>query len=487
MKFPLTLKVSLLLVANLVILIGLGIGWFLSSSADGGHSLVRGPLGDRVQVIADTISRELQSASPDERDALIETFTTEYGVNFLWMRNDGLVLAGPSLPLPDEVRRELVKTHGNRRDGTMPQFGSERPGPPPPHVIPGAANLGRFLIRPESHPDYWFGLRLTPVQESRGPGQRPPEPTTLLIHAESVWSLGYLFGLHLWAGVAAAAVGISILFWFPFVQSASRRLTRLTKATEEIAEGHFDVRTGIKGRDEIHRLGSAVDSMAGRLDTMVNGQKRFLGDVAHELGSPIGRLQVAMEILEQRADEKLKDAITDARDEVQQMSALVNELLAFTKAGLSTPTAEIRSVEMTPILTESISKEDPDGRVTLRLTDGLTARADAPLLARAVANLIRNAIRYAGDSVPITLTATRWADQVHLIVEDEGPGVPAASLPRLGEPFYRPELARTREGGGVGLGLAIVRSAITASGGEVRFSNRQPHGFRAEIILTAGT
>jgi two-component system sensor histidine kinase CpxA len=108
---------------------------------------------------------------------------------------------------------------------------------------------------------------------------------------------------------------------------------------------------------------------------------------------------------------------------------------------------------------------------------------DEPLLARAVGNLVRNALRYAGESAAITLTARRENGTTLIIVEDDGPGVPLGAIERLGEPFYRPESARTRETGGVGLGLAIVRSSVTACGGHVQFSNRTPHGFRAELRL----
>lgn len=484
MKFPLLLKVSILLVANLFILIALGTGWFFMSSSDGGGSLVKGPLGDRVQVIANSISKDLSEASIDDREELITEFSRAHGVELVWMRNDGLVLAGPSIPLPVEVRRELTK--GQERRNLLAQEAERRPdGPPPRRLAPPPLNSGRFLVHPASGEGYWFGLRLTPQRGQRPPSGRRPDPTTLLIRVDSIWGLARLFGLHLWAGVAAAAMGISILFWLPFVKSASQRLKRLTHATEQIAEGRFDVRTDITGRDEISRLGGAVDTMAGRLDTMVNGQKRFLGDVAHELGSPIGRLQIAIEIIEQRADQQLKPSIVDARDEVQQMSALVNELLAFTRAGMRPRDAELTSVELTPLIKQVLAREDPANRVHAHFPNDLQARADASLLARAIANLVRNARRYAGETSAIELTATRKDDHVIVVVEDNGPGVPAESLARLGEPFYRPEAARTRESGGVGLGLAIVRSSITACGGEVRFTNREPHGFRTEITLKA--
>jgi two-component system sensor histidine kinase CpxA len=132
-----------------------------------------------------------------------------------------------------------------------------------------------------------------------------------------------------------------------------------------------------------------------------------------------------------------------------------------------------------------LAREDAAARIELAVPAGLAARADAPLLSRALGNLVRNALRYTGDTAPIRITARQEDSRILISVEDEGPGVPAETLARLGEPFYRPEAARTRETGGTGLGLAIVRSAVAACGGEVRFANRAPRGFAAEIMLAA--
>ncbi len=115
--------------------------------------------------------------------------------------------------------------------------------------------------------------------------------------------------------------------------------------------------------------------------------------------------------------------------------------------------------------------------------EGLAVEADAALLSRALANLVRNALRYAGDAGPITVTALTVGLEAVITVEDCGAGVPADTLGQLGEPFFRPELARSRDAGGVGLGLAIVRGAVEACRGSVRFSNREPRGFRAEVRL----
>jgi two-component system, OmpR family, sensor histidine kinase CpxA len=131
-----------------------------------------------------------------------------------------------------------------------------------------------------------------------------------------------------------------------------------------------------------------------------------------------------------------------------------------------------------------LAREAAGPRAVAVVPPGLSALGDRELLTRAIANLVRNALRYAADAQsPVTVTASRANEHVIIAIEDEGPGVPAGSLPRLGEPFYRPESARTRETGGVGLGLAIVRSCVSACGGEVRFTNRLPRGFRAEVRL----
>jgi two-component system sensor histidine kinase CpxA len=140
-----------------------------------------------------------------------------------------------------------------------------------------------------------------------------------------------------------------------------------------------------------------------------------------------------------------------------------------------------------PLVQEALARENAGGAVTVDIPAELQVLADRDLLSRAVSNVVRNALRYAADAGPIMVSATREPVGVTLRVDDAGPGVPAADIDRLGEPFFRPELARTRESGGVGLGLAIVRNSVTACGGEVRFANRSPRGFRVEFRLKAAS
>jgi two-component system sensor histidine kinase CpxA len=310
-------------------------------------------------------------------------------------------------------------------------------------------------------------------------------PAKMLARVGSFWGVLSLLGIHTWLLAGGGVLALSVLFWLPLVRSITRSLGQLTSATEKIAEGRFDTRVESSRRDEIGQLGDSVNRMALRLDAHMNGQKRFLGDVAHELCSPLARLQLATGILADQAPKNLQPTVTDLREEVQQMSTLVNELLAFTKSGLQSREAVLAPTPLEALARDVLTREDAGNRVTLTVAADLQVMAEKDLLARALGNLVRNALRYAGDAGPITVTASRQGDRVAIVVEDEGPGVPPADLDRLGEPFFRPELARTREGGGVGLGLAIVRNSVAACGGDVRFANRPPHGFRAEIGLAA--
>src|SRR5262249_10234032 len=146
----------------------------------------------------------------------------------------------------------------------------------------------------------------------------------------SMWGLLHLLNLQSWVLAGTAVLGLSVLFWLPLVRGISRSIGQLTRATEQIAEGHFETRVSTRRRDELGRLGESVNRMATRLDAHMTGQKRFLGDVAHELCSPLARLQMATGILADQAPGNLRETVTDVREEVQQMSTLVNELLAFT-------------------------------------------------------------------------------------------------------------------------------------------------------------
>src|SRR5262249_27864572 len=155
---------------------------------------------------------------------------------------------------------------------------------------------------------------------------------------------GLFFDSGPWIAVGFGCVLVSVLFWLPLVRGITRSIFQITAATEQIADGRFDTRVSVRRNDELGRLGNAINQMAIRLAGFVTGQKRFLGDIAHELCSPIARIQMALGILEQRADPDQKERLADLREEVDLMSNLVNELLSFSKASIGQASIRLQPV-----------------------------------------------------------------------------------------------------------------------------------------------
>ena len=331
-------------------------------------------------------------------------------------------------------------------------------------------------------------LDLTRLRRSRqGRRGQPPQTywmATLLTVSESGGGQGIFAEPLPWITIVLVAIGLSALFWLPMVRNITQPIAEVTAATEMIAEGKFDVRVGTARTDEIGRVGQAVDFMADRLDGFVKGQRRFLGDISHELCSPIARIQVALGILDQRADDQQKKYVKDVQDEVEHMSELVNELLLFSQEGVKPKSIELEAVNLREIIDRVVEREGAkNATMKISVNQDISVTANERRLSLALGNLLRNAIQYAGDAGPISVTAQRENEKLTLVITDCGPGLPEESLPKIFDPFYRPELSRNRATGGAGLGLAIVKTCVEACNGTVTCRNRKPSGLEFEIVL----
>jgi two-component system sensor histidine kinase CpxA len=482
-RFPLFAKILLWFFLNLLVLAVAGYALFKYQFRVGLDSLLLGQAGARVQAVSEVIAAELDGRPASEWSAILRRFSEAYRVSFTLFRNDGTQAAGAPLTVPDEVRSRLLERGpggGGGRRGPPAGRGPNRGIDIAAGAEPVASPHPKFMVRTENPVRYWVGVRiLSPERESRGPWTM-----TLLAESPTLGGGGLFFDVWPWVVVGVGALLFSAVFWFPLVRSLTRSLAQMTRATEQIAEGRFDVRMASARRDELGRLGGAINRMAERLAGFVSGQKRFLGDTAHELCSPLARMQMALGILEERLGAEHPDRVEDLREEVQQMSGLVNELLSFSKAALQSGHVPLTPVALREVVEAAVQRETVgDVTVEILVPVELCALAERELLQRSIANLVRNAIRYAGQAGPITISARMDGAQVLLTVEDCGPGVPDEALARLAEPFYRPEASRDRESGGVGLGLAIVKTCIEACRGTVTCRNRSPRGFAVEIRL----
>lgn len=467
-------------------------------------SLVLGPNRDRITGIANALGRDLDAASYDARSDLLAAYSRRYGTDFYLVTPAGRALAGETPPLPEPVleRMRIRKGSGQPppdRAGPPPELpggpgrGWEQQGPGNPGRGRGAAGLGPpgglsswdlvFLTVTRNPWAYWIGVRI-PIN---GPQGERGIPAVLLLRASSVFNSNLFLDWRPLLWLLAALAAVALLCWWPFLHRIAHAIRRMEHLTGEIAKGRFDTRVIIHRRDELGHLGDEINDLGRRLEAFVKHQKRFLGDIAHELCAPIARIQFALWILEQKVEESQQTHLAVLRDEIQAMSDLVNELLAFSKAGLQPAETSLKPVQLNAVVQRAISHQLPGtGTIHVALSDTISVIAYEPYLLRAISNVLRNAVRYAGNDGPIVVTARDDGRQVVLSVSDCGPGLPEDSLDEIFEPFYRPEAARSRDSGGVGLGLAIVKSCVEACHGTVICRNRQPSGLEVTIALKTG-
>ena len=421
---------------------------------------------DGMRPVAELFAEEMRERSKDERDAVLKRFSAAYHAEFLLYTPKGEKLGGIDISLPPEVL-SLIKARPR--------------GAPPPHLA-GTRRPPPFPIAEieTSNPTLYWKLVRIPLFEK---GQSEEARAALLAVSPSKSGNGLFFDPNPWVLLIATVFGLSILLWLPFVRSLTKSLRQMTTVTEHIAEEQFDARVNDNRRDEIGRLGKAINHLATRLSGFVHGQKRFLGDISHELNSPLARMQFALSILENRVEPQHQGYVTDVQEEVEVMSRLVSELLAYSKAGMKTTQIHLEHVRLRPLLQQVITREAAHHEaVKNEIDDALEVLAHPELLARALANVIRNAVRYTAATDTIQVLASQQGTQVKVCITDHGPGVPDEALDKLFDPFYRLEADRARNTGGAGLGLAIVKACVEACQGTVSATNRKPSGL--EIIIT---
>ena len=512
-RLPLSLKILAWFFANVVFLAVVAWLFVRVQLGLGLEVLLAGAPGERLQTMGRLVAEELQERPQSEWAAVLQRQAAAYRVPVALLRNDGQRLAGDIPPPPPEFLARIGEGRpspkappGRPPEDRPPRFDPEpgrpprddRPGPPP--SLGGA--FPRFLVHAGEPRRYWIGVRL-PLMDRLA---RPPQPTTLVLVSDSLRGGGLLFDFTPWLVGGAVVLALSVLLWLPLVRGITRALRQMTGAAEQIAQGRFETQVESTRGDELGRLATALNDMAARLREFFTGQKRFLGDIAHELCSPLARMEMALGILEQRAaDDEARGYVADVREEACHMSGLVNELLSFSKAGLGGRSVQRQPVPLAALAARLVARETREhGGIVLDVPPGIAVLAEPDLLARALGNVIRNAVRYAapvgttGEGAhsfrplqhadgrpagPIVVAARSRGAQVIVTVTDSGPGVPEAALHRLFDPFYRPEAARTRETGGAGLGLAIVKSCVEACGGTVTARNVQPTGLQVEFTL----
>ncbi len=273
----------------------------------------------------------------------------------------------------------------------------------------------------------------------------------------------------------------------------SRPMADLRRAATRLAKGDLAARVGNKfaGRhDEAAELIREFDQMAARVADLIEAQQRLIGDVSHEIKSPLARLNMALGLARRDAEQYAPKQFERIQREIDSISVLVQELLVLA----SMDTAAVRQLDdridgvaLVSDVVADVGFENPDrvdDIVYTKPDHEICVLGDRSLLGRAIENVLRNAVFY---TLPGARIEVRWEPSIpgrsSLVIVDNGPGVPEQSLPHLFDPFYRVDDARTRQTGGTGIGLAICRRAIDLHHGTVSARNVSPHGLAIVIDL----
>lgn len=286
------------------------------------------------------------------------------------------------------------------------------------------------------------------------------------------------------APIAVLLLGLSTYF---VVALTLRSVAALRHGAADItAAGLSGQRLPVPGaQDEIHRLAVTLNAMLDRLEQATARQRTFVGDAAHELRSPLASLRVQLEVAQRIGPEDdWPHLIDDVLIDVGRLDRLVEDLLAMARLD---ETGGSRRRE--PVQLRDLAQTVADGYVHRRIpvtvdADGeVTVLGDRDGLHRVVVNLVENALRYARASVVIGVG--RDGATARLTVTDDGPGLPESELERVFDRFYRAELSRSRDSGGTGLGLPIVRDLVRAHRGTVELRARPDGapGLQAVVVL----
>lgn len=283
----------------------------------------------------------------------------------------------------------------------------------------------------------------------------PPPPLQAELHSQ-----------FFWPGALLLVVVVVISMWA--VRRATQPLSLFAHAAERLGLDFNAPKLDERGPREVHRAAKAFNLMQERLQAFVKDRTHMLAAISHDLRTPITRLKLRAEFIED--DEQRTKMLSD----LDEMEAMISATLKFARDDAANePTENLDLAQLVRTLTENLD-------VSCRMPDTL-AFVGRPLgLKRLVGNLVGNA-KIFGSKVEIELSVQ--GDQVDFVVLDDGPGIPEDMMDRVFDPFVRVENSRSRNTGGTGLGLAAVKMVAQAHGGTVELSNRKSGGLKARVSL----
>lgn len=275
----------------------------------------------------------------------------------------------------------------------------------------------------------------------------------------------------LWA--ALAALTLALLLSYLMTKRVLRPLTQMTRISRELASGNFVSRVEVVSEDEIGQLGIAFNRMADSLEQLEKLRKNMVTDVAHELRTPLTNLRGYLEGLSDAVVPPSTETFRMLESEILRLVHLVDDLQQLTKAEAAQAFLQRQNLQVTtlfeqllPLFELRFQAKKIDLQVEIE-PQALTLSADLDKLLQALRNLLENALRYTPEAGRITINGRQIDSLVEISISNTGEKIAPADLPFIFERFFRADRSRSREHGGAGIGLAIVKQLVEAHGGQV--------------------
>ena len=277
----------------------------------------------------------------------------------------------------------------------------------------------------------------------------------------------YVFVMWM-VGTSLLLFGVAVIF----MKNQVRPITRLAAAADDFGKGRDSKKFKPEGALEVRRAASAFIAMRNRLKRHIQQRTDMLSGVSHDLRTPITRMKLQLEMMGPG------DNTNELKSDISDMEHMLDEYLAFARGEGSEKQATASISEMLGEIVAQIRRKG--AMVDLHCEGEVDATIRKGALKRALTNLVENAARYGKN---ITIRAGKRENGIEIIIDDDGPGIPAEARDEVFRPFYRLDASRNPETGGVGLGMTIARDAVRGHGGEISLSEAPGGGLRITVLL----
>ncbi len=333
--------------------------------------------------------------------------------------------------------------------------------------------------------DYLYWSVIVPFTDNNG--QR--------FYAKMLHDLPYVFPAYIEMmelGIPLLIITIFLLTTMIMARIIVKPIQQVAHTANLIANGNLRQRTDVSRQDEIGDLARAFDEMAESNLKLLTAQKQLIAQVGHELRTPLARVQVAMDILQERMAVHEQAQMMEVRNDIEEMSRMISDILVVSRletASLSGMIAETLRLEDFDVESWALDVVQrfrfmfPERAVTPSFVDLGVFVGDRMLLGRVLWNLLENAHKYSSIEKSVSMHISMCTDQLLIEVKDEGEGIPQEQLDGVLEPFFQGRRSESSTMKGFGLGLSLCKQVVLAHSGTIELKNRMVKGVIAQVTL----